>query len=312
MIERLFPGFLLFISVCATVIVQAEDTTELPEWCRKLPRPIYRSLDRLLADEPWFEVYKIRPCVFAIYEPRQFQEVISFLITGKDRALLLDTGMGIASIRKVVSKLTSLPVIVINTHSHPDHVGGNAEFSEIWGIDGDYTRSNANGNSKPWLKDWVHPPNVCGQLPEEFNPAHYKIAPFKITHYVKDGDEIDLGDRQIQVILTQGHTPDSLCIYDQKNRLLFTGDTFYPGPIYLFVPETDFTSYVRSVDRIASMKNVDLLLPSHNEPTANPKILSSLLQAAQAVQTGKAKFTVSEGLREYAFDGFSLLLAPKP
>lgn len=303
--ELVVPFFLIF-GMCAAVI-QAGEASELPEWCRKLPRPAYAKLERILPDEPWFEVYKVSPGVFALCEPRQSQEVISFLISGKTRALLLDTGMGIASIRSVVSRLTSLPVIVLNTHTHADHVGGNHEFTEIWGMEGAYTQSNTKGISDPWVKEQVLPPNVCGSLPHAFQPEQYKIAPFKITHFIKDGDVIDLGDRKLEVISCPGHTPDSLCLHDVQNRLLFTGDTFYAGPIYLFVPETDMKAYERSVARMLALKNVDLLLPSHNEPVADPKVLPRLLEAARQVQSGVEKFEITEGHRKYLFDGFSML-----
>jgi glyoxylase-like metal-dependent hydrolase (beta-lactamase superfamily II) len=82
---------------------------------------------------------------------------------------------------------------------------------------------------------------------------------------------------------------------DRKNGLLFTGDTFYPGPIYLFVPETDFAAYARSVAL----------------PVAEPFYLKRLADAVQQVQHAKVKSRVTEGHREYSFDGFSLLLSDK-
>ncbi len=102
---------------------------QIPEWCRALPRPEYKSLERILPTEPWFEVYKIAPGVFAIYEPHQAEEVISYLIVGNKQALLFDTGMGIGDIRKITTKLTSRPVVVLNSHTHNDHVGGNWQFA---------------------------------------------------------------------------------------------------------------------------------------------------------------------------------------
>src|SRR5437588_10601906 len=80
---------------------------EKPEWCKDLPRPVYRTLERVNSTEPWFEVYRIRPGVFAIYEPHQSEEVISYLVIGNKKALLFDTGMGISNIRKVAEGLTS-------------------------------------------------------------------------------------------------------------------------------------------------------------------------------------------------------------
>ncbi|MGB6835673.1 MAG: hypothetical protein WCA94_13730, partial [Candidatus Acidiferrum sp.] len=80
-----------------------------PDWCKALPRPEYKSLERVLPNEPWFEVYKVAPGVFAIYEPHQAEETISYLIVGTKQALLFDTGMGIANIHRVVTQLTSRP-----------------------------------------------------------------------------------------------------------------------------------------------------------------------------------------------------------
>lgn len=82
--------------------------------------------------DPWFEVYKVAPVTFAIYEPHQSEETISYLILGREKALLFDTGMGISDIRKVVEELTKLPVIVLNSHTHNDHVGGNWQFDTIY------------------------------------------------------------------------------------------------------------------------------------------------------------------------------------
>src|SRR5690242_10161823 len=120
--------------------------TEKPEWCKPLPRPEYKSLQRVLPDDPWFEVYKVAPGVFAIYEPLQAEEVISYLIVGTKQAALFDTGMGISDIHKVTTKLTSRPVVVLNSHTHDDHVGGNWQFPFIFGMDTDFTGKNAKGS----------------------------------------------------------------------------------------------------------------------------------------------------------------------
>ena len=112
----------------APLLPSLQMSAGIPEWCRPLPRPEYKSLQRILPDDPWFEVYKVVPGVFAIYEPHQAEEVISYLIVGNKQALLFDTGMGIGDIRRVTSKLTSRPVVVLNSHTHNDHVGGNWEI----------------------------------------------------------------------------------------------------------------------------------------------------------------------------------------
>ena len=90
--------------VLSAPAVFAEAT--IPQWCRALPRPEYKNLERVPVSDPWFEVYKVAPAVFAIYEPHQAEETISYLIVGEKRALLFDTGMGISDIRKVTAELT--------------------------------------------------------------------------------------------------------------------------------------------------------------------------------------------------------------
>jgi glyoxylase-like metal-dependent hydrolase (beta-lactamase superfamily II) len=281
-----------------------------PAWCSSLPRPGYAGLERVSVPDDWFEVYRIRPGVFAIYEPHQYEEVISYLIVGTKKALLFDTGLGIGNIRKVVASLTSLPITVLNSHTHFDHIGDNWQFEEILGVESAYTRGNTNGATHDQLRDVVVPARFCGRPPAGFDPDRYAIPPFKISGFVKDGNVIDLGGRQLQVLFTSGHTPDSLCLWDRQNRLLFTGDTFYAGPIFLYVPETNPGNYRRSVERLVSIEPMlDLLLPSHNFPAEKPEMLLKLKAAFDRVDSGKAHYTITDGRREYKFDGFSLLLA---
>src|SRR5215472_11122879 len=83
-----------------------------PAWCRQLPRPGYKSLNRVPVHSDWFEVYRVRPGVFAIYEPHQYEEVISYLIVGTKRALLFDSGLGVGDMRALVTQLTQLPITV--------------------------------------------------------------------------------------------------------------------------------------------------------------------------------------------------------
>ena len=302
----------LLISLLALPLLAQNNPGEpiRPEWCRELPRPQYKSLERVNVGSDWFEVYQIRNSVFAIYEPHQFEEVISYLIVGERRALLFDTGLGIGKISDVIARLTKLPVVVINSHTHPDHIGGNAEFTEIYGEDTAFTRTYEKGNWDEFAGDAIRPERICGKLPAGFDASVYHSRPFHISHRVKDGEYIDLGGRTLEVVFTPGHTPDALCLIDRANGLLFTGDTYYPGPIYLFMPETDWEAYQTSVARLAALEpHLKLLLPSHNIPTAEPSDLLQLKQAVEAVGSGKARSTVRGNQREYQFQGFSLLLA---
>ena len=307
---RALSAFCLIAILATGSFAQQPAEPLRPEWCRQLPRTEYGKLERMLGDEPWFEVYRIRPGVFAIYEPKQFEEVISYLILGEKRALLFDTGLGVGRISTTVARLTPLPVTVINSHTHFDHVGGNAEFQEIWNRDLPFTLQNTRGESNVYSHDALAPERICGALPAGTNSASYSIRSWKSTHTLQDGERVNLGGRELEVIFTPGHTPDSLVLFDRQNGLLFTGDTFYPGPIYLFTPETDFAAYTRSVTRLAALEpRVKLLLPAHNVPVAEPFYLKRLADAVQQVQSGTAKSQVTEGHREYFFNGFSILLS---
>jgi glyoxylase-like metal-dependent hydrolase (beta-lactamase superfamily II) len=284
--------------------------SEKPEWCRPLPRPEYKSLQRVLPDDPWFEVYKVAPGVFAIYEPHQAEEVISYLIVGHKQALLFDTGMGIASIRNVVSRLTSRPVVVFNSHTHDDHVGGNWQFDFIYGMDTDFTRTNALGSREDAQAE-ITPDQLCGDLPKNFDPKSYETKPWHISLFVHNGFKIDLGGRTLEVLSTPGHTPDAISLLDRANGLLFTGDTYYPAPIWLFRPETDLDAYVASVRCMADLApELKLVLGAHNVPVAQPSVLPRLVSAIVAIRAGKSDAIVELPPKQIrTFDGFSFLLA---
>ncbi len=177
----------------------------IPDWCRALPRAEYKTLHRIPVADPWFEVYEPAAGVFAIYEPHQAEEVISYLIVGRKRALLFDTGMGISDIKKVTTELTKLPIIVLNSHTHDDHVGGNWEFDTVYGMDTDFTRENALGSSEDAQAE-ITPDQICGALPNGFAPKSYATRPWKITAKFHDGDRFDLCGRTLEVIATPGHS----------------------------------------------------------------------------------------------------------
>jgi glyoxylase-like metal-dependent hydrolase (beta-lactamase superfamily II) len=282
---------LLFSAVFLAATPLAAQQPIPADWCRALPRPEYKTLERVPVSDPWFEVYKPAPNVFAIYEPHQAEEVISYLIVGDKRALLFDTGMGISDIKNVAAELTKLPIVVVNSHTHDDHVGGNWQFDTIYGMDTDFTRKNARGSRKDAQAE-VTPDQICGTLPKGFDSKAYSTRPWKIAATLHDGERLDLGGRTLEVIATPGHTPDSISLLDRGNALLFTGDTYYTAPIWLFRPETDLDAYAASIRRLATLApQVKLVLGAHNIPVAPPTILPRLVTAFDAVRAGKVSAT---------------------
>ncbi|MGB6886355.1 MAG: MBL fold metallo-hydrolase, partial [Candidatus Acidiferrum sp.] len=258
--------------------------------------------------------YKVASGVFAIYEPHQAEETISYLIVGTKQALLFDTGMGIANIHRVVTQLTSRPIVVLNSHTHNDHVGGNSLFPFIYGIDTDFTRTNAKG-SRDAAQEEIAPGMICGNLPKGFDPKTYATKPWHISLFVHDGFKISLGhDHDVEIIATPGHTPDSISLIDRANGLLFTGDTYYPGPIWLFRPETNLDAYVASVKKLAALApQLKLVLGAHNVPTADPSILPKLVDAIEDVRAGKVEAKPLDGGKaSYTTNGITFLLRAGP
>jgi glyoxylase-like metal-dependent hydrolase (beta-lactamase superfamily II) len=305
----------IWLSVALTCCVAAELSfaqNQVPAWCRPLPRPEYKNLERVSVSDAWFEVYKPAADTFAIYEPHQSEEVISYLITGHKSALLFDTGMGVSDIKKITAELTTLPIIVLNSHTHNDHVGGNWQFDIVYGMDTEFTRRNARGSREDAQAE-IAPDQICGTLPKGFDARSYSTRGWKITAYIHDGETFDLGDRVIEVIATPGHTPDAISLIDRKNGLLFTGDTYYPAPIWLYRPETDLNAYASSIRRLSALTpEVKLVLGAHNIPSAPPAVLHQLVQAFAAVQAGKiAAIPDSPGKVLYKVNHISfLMLAP--
>ena len=283
----------------------------IPDWCRALPRPEYKTLERVPVSDPWFEVYKVAPGVFAIYEPHQAEETIGYLIAGAKRALLFDTGMGISDLKKITDQLTRLPIVVLNSHTHDDHVGDNWEFQTVYGMDTDFTRQNARGSREDAQAE-LAPGQICGSLPKSFDPKTYATRPWKITAYLHDGQHLDLGGRTLEIIATPGHTPDAISLFDRAHGLLFTGDTYYPATIWLYRPETDLRAYDASIRRLAALApQVKIVLGAHNVPVAPPSVLPRLVAAFEQVRAGKVPATPdSPGKVIYRVSGFSFLMRP--
>lgn len=301
------PRSPLILTVC--FILTSSLTAQVPDWCRALPRPEYRTIERVAVNDPWFEVYKPAAGVFAIYEPHQSEEVISYLIVGDKRALLFDTGMGISNIKKLTRELTKLPIVVLNSHTHDDHVGDNWRFDTIYAMNTDFTRQNAKGSREDAQAE-IAPGEICGTLPKEFDAKGYSTKPWRISTFLKDGDQIDLGGRRMEIIATPGHTPDAISLFDRGNGLLFTGDTYYPAPIWLYRPETDLDAYAASIRRLAALASqIKVVLGAHNIPVAAPTVLPKLVTGFASVRAGKVTFQpASPGKVLYTVNGFSFLM----
>ena len=303
--------YLLILSVFTGNMGISQATNTESDWCHHPIRQSFSKLDEIKTTSKWFKVYHAGDQVIAIFEPYNFEEVISYLILGRDTALLFDTGMGLDAISPLIKQLTKLPVIVINSHTHFDHIGGNYEFRNILAMKTDFTIKHAQyGYRHNDIKEEVTKASLCLQQLPSIDTAHYYTKPFKITRFVKDGDEIDLGKRRLQIIAIAGHAPDAIGLFDKANGYLWTGDSFYEGPIYLFGEGTSLVAYEKSVARLAQIcSGLKKVFPSHNNPVCKPERLLELKNDFAKVKKNQSKATdAGNNTLLFKFQYFGLLV----
>jgi len=272
-----------------------------------------RRLDR----HDWFVPRRVAEGVWRVSEPGH---VNSWLVEGSDRATLVDSGLGLFSIREECERLTDKPVGVVNTHSHYDHIGGNKEFVDI-AIQAEGVAQIAIPVDDEMLRSYVEMIPAMHQafgslatkdrelfaflmtsdervrdLPEDFDPTSWHIPAVEASRSLSDGDLIDLGDRVLRAIHTPGHNPDSICLLLENEGIMFTGDTVVSGVIYAHMEDSDLEEFVRSTARLAEMESdVRLLCMGHHlRPIAEGAFLSEVADAFQGIQAGAVRTTPAE------------------
>ena len=145
--------------------------------------------------------------------------VLSYLVLGKERALLVDTGFGISDLKAYVRTLTGLPLMTVNTHVHPDHSGGNAQFGTVYVGEHETERTD----------DCVLFYKIPGQ--RDACDAVKRCGSYCFEH-LHDGERIDLGGRVLRVVEIPGHTKGSVAFFDENTRLLLAGDAILKRVFY--------------------------------------------------------------------------------
>ena len=225
----------------------------------------------------WFTIEKIDEDTFAISEYRHWEETHCYLLCGTEKAVLIDTGLGVANIKRIVDGLTELPVTVITTHVHWDHIGGHKYFDNIAVFE----------KEADWIAEKFPIPlqtvkeNLMKErcdFPKDFSIDAYRIfqgIPQSILH---DGDHIDLGNRKIKTIHTPGHSPGHCCFYEEERKYLYSGDLIYSGCLDAFYPTTDPRLFWQSVKRVQSL-DIERILPGHHRLDI-PKDIIDKIEAA--------------------------------
>ena len=230
----------------------------------------------------WFTVEQIDNTTYAISEYGHWEKVHSYLLLGEKTAALIDTGIGIGNIKKVVDQITSLPVKVVTTHVHWDHIGGHSYFDDIYvhEREEDWLVSGIPGLPLEQIRHDVGR-DITIPLPEGFDLEQYEPFRGKPAGLLKDGDRWDLGKRLISFIHTPGHSPGHLCVYEEERGYLYTADLIYKGTLYAFYPTTDPLQFVKSVEKISKIEYITKILPGHHQLELDKRFLLDVNRACQ-------------------------------
>lgn len=233
--------------------------------------PMADTAGPLRPADPWFAIEWQPHGILRIWEPHvsRLLRANMFLVRGAERDLLVDAGMGVASLRRFLQPYLERPVMLLLTHAHVDHVGSAAEFQGTILMHG--AEADLLGTPSP---DWSlsyddYPPekraglaaagfdtrgHVIAASPHAgFDPAAWSIAPARATEIVSDGDVIDLGNRRFEVLHLPGHSPGSIGLWEAETATLIGGDAIYDGLIIDTLPESDPAAYRETMHRLGRL-----------------------------------------------------------
>ena len=209
----------------------------------------------IAAANNWYETQKMNGDITYIGEPfiKEFYRCNIWHVRGRDKDMLVDTGMGVVSLRDHVAQINEKPTIAVASHTHFDHVGCHHEFDErmVHINESNILKSPTRENTlaEPYVED-----SIFTKLPPyPYISTEYAVKAAPATKLLKDGDVIDLGDRHFTVMHTPGHSPGGIMLYENSTEILFSGDTVYDGPLIHNAYHSDLADYIDSMKRILDL-----------------------------------------------------------
>ncbi|MEN8907159.1 MAG: MBL fold metallo-hydrolase [Clostridiales bacterium] len=226
----------------------------------------------------WFEIEEITSGIYAIYD---YEYSTNYLINGRKKSLLIDSGWGLSNIKEFAMQYTNKPIMLVNTHGHPDHVGGNSDFSEFYisKYDIDILKKCYSIKNKKWAIE-----KAIREFPENFSKDEWLEKKFNKIIPIDDGYKFDLGDRNIEVISIPGHSNGCIALLDEVSRCLFSGDSIFDG-VWLHLEEsTSIVQYKESLLKIEKIESkFDNILPGHSNKNLNKKLLNNLISLSNDI-----------------------------
>ncbi len=205
--------------------------------------------------EDWYRVTRLADDVTLIDEPHitPFYRCNMWHVRGRDRDMLVDSGMGVVSLRRWVPLVTERALTAVASHTHFDHIGCHHEFE-----DRAVHAAEAEILAAPTRAATLADPYVTDEIftrlpPEPYRSESYAVPSAPATRLLSDGDVIDLGDRVFEVIHTPGHSPGGIALWEAATGILFSGDIVYDGPLIEDTYHADAADYLRSMIRLLEL-----------------------------------------------------------
>ena len=209
----------------------------------------------LPAADRWYEVENMGGGISRILETHvaPWMRCNMWLIHGRDRDLLIDSGMGLRPLKAEIARLRERTAAAVCSHCHFDHIGCSHEFETRLGH-----RTEAPVHAAPNLDNTCARAWIAGELltalPHAgYTLSQYRITPAPLTGFLDDGDVIDTGDRVFNVFHLPGHSPGSIALYEKSTRTLFSGDVVYDGLLIDNAWHSDAEVYRESLRRLREL-----------------------------------------------------------
>lgn len=229
----------------------------------------------LPVSDRWFVSRPVAPGLTLYWEPHvhPWYRANVWHVAGRDLDLLIDTGIGVGSLKAALGPLADRPILAVATHGHVDHMGGHHEFSQraIHGLEAEALTSLAE--DRTLAEGFLTYPDAVTALPHagwELSAFTLKAAP--ATRILADGDRIDLGGAGLTVVHLPGHSPGSIGLIDEKTGALFSGDAIYDGELLDDLPHSDVEEYVETMERLRHL-DVSTIHGGHRESFDRARML---------------------------------------
>lgn len=208
-----------------------------------------------MSDDDWWAEERVGDGITLIWERqlKPFYRCNIWHVRGRDRDIVIDSGMGLRPLAPYIAAITEKPVLAVATHGHVDHIGGHHEFAARA-----VHRAEAATLASPDRRNTIADPYLTDAMfvtapPSGFVVATYCVRSAPATRLLAEGDVIDLGDRTFEVLHLPGHSPGSIALWEATSGILFSGDTVYDGPLIDDFYHSDVTDYVASMERLRRM-----------------------------------------------------------